>query len=85
LSGLDDFEDWIQRVSKKGNRRNENFFSKQTTKFSHIFQIGLENWEKEKLIFFASTYVKKDGKWGEIKSKIRLYPNLDQEKNDQLW
>jgi hypothetical protein len=29
--------------------------------------------------------VKKDGKMGEIKSKIILDPNLDQEKVDQLW
>jgi hypothetical protein len=51
----------------------------------HVFQLGLENWEKEKPIIFASTYAKKDGKLGEIKSKIRLYLNLDPKKVDQLW
>ncbi len=50
-----------------------------------MFQLGLENQEREKPIIFANTYVKKDGKWGEIKSKIILDPNLDQEKVDQLW
>lgn len=50
-----------------------------------MFQLGLENQEREKPIIFANTYVKKDGKWGEIKSKIILDPNLNQEKVDQLW
>jgi hypothetical protein len=42
-----------------------------------MFQLSLENQEREKPIIFVNTYVKKDGKWREIISKIILDPNLD--------
>jgi hypothetical protein len=77
----DDFEDWMRCIGYDEERKNEQCFF--ATQLSNIFQLDAPNIVVVEELNTKTTFWEKDN-WDEIKYKIKVDPNLGQEKIDQL-
>ncbi len=83
ITNFNDFEDWLCCVNQDEERKNEQFEVIKGKDVSNIFQPNIES--NSHNINEINVVFDEGKRWAEIKGKIKVNPNLDYEKANQLW